>query len=97
MAFVSFLFGTFCAPGLQLSEEVVTLIVNKDERREVFNCDFPYSLHAYFRKLYAFNALYAVLRKYRCNTADSAKVEAAVLLASVGNLFATISLAYHNH
>ena len=92
-----FLFCAFCTPRFELREEIVAFVVNKYESREILYSDFPNSLHAYLGKLYALNALYAVLRKYRCNTADSAKLEAAVLLASVGNLFATISLAYHNH
>ena len=40
--------------GLQLLEEVVTLIVYKDEGREVLNFDLPDGLHA---KLGILNAL----------------------------------------
>ena len=44
-------------PRLQFFEEVMTLIVNEDEGREVFNGNLPYSFHTEFRILYALNAL----------------------------------------
>ena len=97
VAFVSFLFGTFCAPGLQLREEIVAFVVNKYESREILYSDFPNSLHAYFRKLYAFNALDTVLRQNGCNAADSAKIKTAVLFAGIRNLFAPLYIDYHNH
>ena len=58
-----FLFHTLLArsPRLELLEEVVTLIVNEDESREVFNSDLPDSLHAQLRILYTLDALDATL------------------------------------
>jgi hypothetical protein len=40
-----------------LLEEIVTLIINEDECREVNNVNLPNSLHAEFWVLYALNAL----------------------------------------
>ena len=58
-----FLFHTLLArsPRLELLEEVVTLIVNEDECREVFNRNLPDSLHAQLRILYTLDALDAAL------------------------------------
>ena len=53
------LFLAFLArsPRLELLEEVVALVVNEDESREVFNCDLPDSLHAKLRIFYTLDAL----------------------------------------
>ena len=44
--------------GLELFKEVVTLVVNKDESREVLYRDLPYCLHAKLRILNTLDALY---------------------------------------
>ena len=44
-------------PRLELLEEVVALVVNEDESREVFNCNLPDSLHAKLRIFYTLDAL----------------------------------------
>ena len=49
------------SPGFELLEEVVALIIDKDEGGEVFYCDFPDSLHAQLRILYTLDALDATL------------------------------------
>ena len=45
------------APGLQLLEEVIALVINEDESWEVLNSDLPDSLHAKLRILYTLDAL----------------------------------------
>ena len=45
------------AARLQLLEEVVALVVNKDECREVLNGNLPDGFHAKFRILNALDAL----------------------------------------
>lgn len=45
------------AAGLDLLEEVVTLVVYEDERREILHLDFPDSFHAKFGIFETFNAL----------------------------------------
>ena len=51
-------------------EEVVTLIINKDECWEVLNVDLPDSLHSKFWVLNTLNALDVVLSKDCCRTTD---------------------------
>ena len=46
------------ATWFDLLEEVVTLVVNKNECREVFYRDLPYCLHAKLRILNTLDALY---------------------------------------
>ena len=42
-------------PWLELLEEVVALIIDEYECREVFNADFPHSFHTEFWVFYAFD------------------------------------------
>ena len=82
---------------LDLSEEVVTLIIDEDKCREVLNFNFPDSFHAEFGIFHALDALDVVLCKDSCRTADAAEIEAAVLLASVGYCLAAVTLSEHHH
>ena len=54
----------------ELLEEVVALVIHKDECREVLNLDLPDSLHSEFRILYALDALDIVLSKDSCRATD---------------------------
>ena len=59
---VQFLFLLAGAAFLfDLSEEVVTLIIDEDKCREVLYFNFPDSFHTQFRILYTLNALDVVL------------------------------------
>lgn len=49
------------AVGLELLEEVVALVVYENKSWEVYDFDFPNSLHAEFGILYAFELLNVVL------------------------------------
>ena len=82
---------------LDLSEEVVTLIIDEDKCREVLNFNFPDSFHTEFGIFHALDALDVVLCKDSCRTADAAEIEAAVLLASVGYCLAAVTFREHNH
>lgn len=82
-------------PRFQLLEEVMTLIVDKDECREVLHSDLPDCFHAEFRVCYALNALDTILGKHCCYTADSAEIEATMLLACIGYDLSTVALGYH--
>ena len=82
---------------LDLSEEVVTLIIDEDKCREVLNFNFPDSFHAEFGIFHALDALDVVLCKDSCRTADAAELDAAVLLASVGYCLAAVTFREHNH
>ena len=74
----------------------MTLIVNKDESREVFNCNLPDSFHAQFGVFHALNALDAALGQYGCDTADGAEIEAAVFLAGIRNSLRAVALGNHD-
>ena len=50
------------ATGLQLLEEIVTLVVNQDKCREVNHLDLPDSLHTQLRIFNTLDALDVVLR-----------------------------------
>ena len=56
-------------PRLQLLEEVVALVVNEYECREVLNGNLPDSLHTEFGILYALDALDRALRENSSNAA----------------------------
>ena len=59
-----------------LGEEVVTLIINDDECREVLDIYLAHSLHAKLLEVDNLNALDRVLREDGCRTTDRAEVEA---------------------
>ena len=80
-----------------LSEEVVTLVINEDKCREIFNFNLPNGFHAEFGIFHALDALDVVLCKDSCRSADAAEIEAAVLLASVGYCLAAVTFREHNH
>ena len=77
--------GASCA-GLQLLEEVVALVIDEDECGEVLDGDLPDGFHAELGIFDTFDGLDAALREHCSYAADGAEVEAAVLLAGVGDL-----------
>src|SRR5512134_1497242 len=68
----------------ELGEEVVALVVDDDERREVLDLDPPDRLHPELGIFDALDLLDAVLGQPRRRAADRAEIEAAVLLAGGG-------------
>ena len=80
-------------PRLQLLEEVIAFIIYEDECREVFYGNLPDSLHTELRILYALDALDRTLGENSSHAADSTKVETTMLLASLCNNIATVTLA----
>ncbi len=74
--------GALCE--LYLLEEVISFIIHKDKRREIFHFDFPDGFHSSSGYSTHFQALNTSLRQYSGRTTDTAKVEAAsVYQASV--------------
>ena len=71
---------------LPFLEEVVALVIDDDECREVHDVDLPHGLHAEFRILQHLHLLDAVLRQDRRRPANGPQVEAPVRLARVGHL-----------
>ena len=91
------LFTASGAAGLDLLEEIVALVVYKDECREILYVDFPDGLHSEFRIFYALDALDVVLRKDCSRPADASEIEAAVLLAGIGYLLRAVAFSKHHH
>ena len=85
-----------CTVAAYLLEEVVAFVVNQDECREVFNCDFPNGFHSEFGVLDALDALDAGLREHRGSTADCAEIETTVFLAGIGDFLSAVALGNHN-
>ena len=83
------------SPRLQLLEEVVALVIYEDECREVLYGNLPDSLHTELWVLYALNALDRTLRENGSYTTDSSEVETTMLLASLCNNIAAVTLGNH--
>ena len=65
----------------RVGEEVIALVVDHDERREVTHLDPPHRLHAELGVLQHLDPGDAVLGQPRRGAADRAEIETAVLLA----------------
>lgn len=85
------------APRPNALEEVIPLVIDEDERREVLDFDLPDGFHAEFGELDDFDLLDVFFRQDGGGAADAAEVEAAVPFAGVGDLLAAISLRDHDH
>lgn len=69
----------------ELLEEVITLVINQDERRKVLHADFPDGLHAEVRIFDTLDTLDAFIAEDSRRAADRAEIETAVLLAGIGD------------
>src|SRR4051794_24306808 len=70
---------------IQFLEEVVALVVNDDESREILDLDAPDRFHAEFGISHPLDLLDAVLGEFCRRAADRAEVETAVLLAGLAH------------
>ena len=80
----------------ELLEEVVALVINENEGREVLNGDLPNRLHSEFR---IFNTLYATDAALREDSGDATyrtKVESAMLFAGIGDNLGAVALGDHD-
>src|SRR6478735_4320304 len=84
-------------PQIQFLEEVVALVVDDAEGREILDLDAPDRLHAEFGIFHHLDLLDAVLGKVRRRTADRAEIEAAVLLAGLAHRDRAIAFRHHHH
>src|SRR6185369_15212305 len=66
-------------------EEVVALVVDQDERREVFDFDLPDRLHAEVGKVDDLDLADILLGQDRGRPADRTQVETSVLAARFGH------------
>src|SRR5512143_3221465 len=88
--------GYELALRLQLLEEVVALVVDQDEGREIHDLDRPDRLHPQLRVLEDLDLLDVFFGQERDRPAGRSEIEAAVLLAGVGDLLAPIALRDHD-
>ena len=84
------------SPWFKCLEEVVTLVIDEDEGREVLHVNLPDSLHAELGIFHTFDTLDARLRQDCSHTADTSEIEAAILLTSIGNHLRTVTLCNHH-
>src|SRR5271168_3321144 len=77
---------------VQLLEKVVSLVVDDDEGREVFDLDAPDRLHAELGIFEHLDAPDAVLREPCGGAADRAEIEAAVAGASLAHFARAVAL-----
>src|SRR6478736_5238355 len=85
------------ASNLELAEEVVALVVDDDEGREVLDLDPPDRLHAELGVLQHLDLADAVLREPSGWAADRPEIKASVLLAGLGDGRGPVSLRDHHH
>src|SRR5262249_11518235 len=83
-------------PQIQRFEEVVALVVDDDEGREVYHLDAPDRFHAELGIFDALDFFDAVLRKVCGRAADRGEIEAAVLFAGLAHARRAIALGEHH-
>src|SRR5215469_5889237 len=76
----------------ELREEVVALVVDDDESREIDHLDTPDRFHAELGVFDEVDFLDAILRQPRRRPADRAEIEAFMLLAGIAHFGAAIAL-----
>src|SRR5688572_5845164 len=84
-------------PQVEFLEEVVALVVDDDEGREILDLDAPDRFHAEFGIFHHLDLLDAMLGEVRRGTADRTEIEAAVLLAGLAHRNRAIALGDHHH
>ena len=74
------------ARSADLIKEVISLVVNDDECREVLYFDLPHCFHAKFWLIQLFNLGDAILRQTGCWATNGTQVETTVRIACIGHL-----------
>jgi NADPH:quinone reductase len=82
---------------IQLLEEIVPLVVDDDEGREILDLDAPDRLHAKLGIFDDRDLLDAMLGKVCGGAADGGEIEAAVFLAGVAHLRRAVALGDRHH
>src|SRR6185312_17298348 len=83
------------SPQIQFLEEVVALVVDDDEGREILDLDAPDRLHAEFGIFHHLDLLDAVFGKVGRGTADRAEIEPAMRPAGFAHRHRTVALGDH--
>src|SRR5712672_1722163 len=81
-----------CSSQIQFLEEIVALVVDHDEGREILHLDLPDRLHAKLGILHRLDLLDAMLGEVRGGAADRGEIEAAVLVAGLAHRRRAITL-----
>src|SRR5258708_10155382 len=85
------------SPQIQFLEEIIALVVDDDESREILDLDAPDRFHAEFGIFHHLDLLDAVLGEIGRRTADRAQIKAAVLLAGLAYRDRAVTLCHHHH
>src|SRR6187401_358392 len=85
------------SPQLQFLEEIIALVVDDDEGREILDLDAPDRFHAEFGIFHHLDLLDAVFGEVGRRAADRAEIEAAVLLAGLAHCDRAVALGDHHH
>src|ERR1700704_6906522 len=85
------------SPQIQFLEEIIALVVDDDEGREILDLDAPDRFHAEFGIFHDLDLLDAVLGEVCRSPSDRAEIEAAVLLAGLAYRDRAVALRPHHH
>src|ERR1035437_1412182 len=77
--------------------EIIALVVDEDERREILHLNLPHRLHAKLGILNHLDFLDVLLRENRRRPADAAEIKSAMFLARGRDLRPAIALREHDH
>src|ERR1700694_4699432 len=85
------------SPQIQFLEEIIALVVDDDEGREILDLDAPDRFHAEFGIFHHLDLLDAVLGEVRRRTADRAQIKSTMLLAGLAHRGRAVALCEHHH
>src|SRR4051794_21122922 len=84
-------------PQIQFLEEVIALVVDDDEGREIHHFDAPDRFHAEFGIFQHLDLLDAMLGEIGRSAPDRAEIEAAMLLAGLAHRDRAVAFCQHYH
>src|SRR4051812_32699980 len=82
---------------LELLEEIIPLVIDDDERREIDHVDLADRFHPKVLEVDQLDLLDVRLREDGRRAADASQVEAAVLVAGFGDDLAAVAFRDHDH
>src|SRR5258707_10277460 len=85
------------SPQIQFLEEIIALVVDDDEGREIHHLDAPDRFHAELGIFHHLDLLDAVLGEVCGRSSDRAEVEAAMLLAGFAHCDRAVAFCDHHH
>src|ERR1700682_6801369 len=82
---------------IQFLEEIIALVVDDDEGREILDLDAPDRFHAEFGIFHHLDLLDAVFGKVRRGPADRAQIKYTVLTAGLAHRDRAVAFCEHHH